>query len=112
MQGIRPVHFLNHAPHVPWNRKPMADKDAANHKHTVLSLHLTTHIADKCPLARLDVPRCQRGGKGALQSGRGSGNHIVQRRCAWFLDGCWVQAVVLGYRSVDTEVTGADSAGR
>ncbi len=90
----------------------MADKDAANHKHTVLSLHLTTHIADKCPLARLDVPRCQRGGKGALQSGRGSGNHIVQRRCAWFLDGCWVQAVVLGYRSVDTEVTGADSAGR
>jgi len=103
VQGIIPVHFLNHAPHVLWNRNVMADKNAANHKHSVLGLHLTAHIAHQCPSAGLDIPRCQRGGKSALQSSGGGGDHVVYRCRARFLNGGWVQAVVLGDCSVDAK---------
>lgn len=44
----------------------MVNENPANHKHTILGFHLATHIARQSSPARFDLPRCQRGGKGAL----------------------------------------------
>jgi hypothetical protein len=41
-------------------------------------------------LARLDVPRCQRGGKRALQSSCGGSDHIINRSGARFFDCCGI----------------------
>jgi len=53
-------------------RQAMRHVDAADYQYTILSLHLTPNFARECPLPCLDLPRCQRGGKGALHSGPGS----------------------------------------
>lgn len=44
----------------------MLNPDAANDQYAVLGLHLAAHIAAECATTALDIPRCQRGGKGAL----------------------------------------------
>jgi len=46
--------------------QPMANKNPANDKYTILGFHLATYFTRQSPATCFDLPRCQRGGKRAL----------------------------------------------
>lgn len=77
------------------------DEDTPNHQNSLFSLHLAADIAAKCPPACFDVPRCQRGGKRALQSSTGSGDYVIDGRRPRFFDCRRVQPVMPGDRAVN-----------
>ena len=81
------VDFLNHVTDLLWYCQSMVDENPTNDEDAVFGFYFAAYVARECPFARLDVPRCQRGGKRALQSGRRGCNYVVERRGARFLDG-------------------------
>ena len=84
------MHLLDRAADILASFQAMVNENATNDEDAVLGLHLAAHIAGKCPLARLDVPRCQRGGKRALQSSCSGSDHIINRSGARFFDCCGI----------------------
>lgn len=90
----------------------MVDEDAPNHQNILLGLDLAAHVTTECPSACFDIPRCQRGGKGALESSGSGGNHVVDRGGAWFFDLVWIQAVVAGDCAMDAEDHGSRFRGK
>ena len=60
------MDLLDHAANVFGRYQPVANENPANDKHAILGFHLATYVALQSPLTRLDLPRCQRGGKCAL----------------------------------------------
>lgn len=65
----------------------MVDENATDDEDAVLGLHLAAHVARERASAGLDVPRCQRGGKRALQSSGRGRHYVVERRGARLFDG-------------------------
>ena len=106
MHCVSEVHFFDRVADVLSGGQAMVDENAANDENAVLRLDLTTHVAGQCSLSCLDIPRCQRGGKGALQSGGRGRDDIIQRGRARLFDGSRIQAVVLGDRSMNAEGDG------
>jgi hypothetical protein len=97
------MHFFDRAADVLRGGQTMVDENTTNDENAVLSLHLATHVAGERSLSGLDIPRCQRGGKGALQSGSRGSDYVIQRGRARFFDRSLIQAVVLGDRSMNAE---------
>jgi hypothetical protein len=63
---ILTVHFFDDTTNIPRNREAVVNEDSPNHQDSLLGLHLAPHVAAEGTAARLDIPRCQRGGKCAL----------------------------------------------
>ena len=63
---IQTVHFFDDTTNVLRNREAVVNEDSPNHQDSLLGLHLAPHVAAEGTAARLDIPRCQRGGKCAL----------------------------------------------
>ncbi len=101
---IRLVDFLDHVADVLWYPQPMVDENSTNDEDAVIGLYFAAYVAGKRPSACLDIPRCQRGGKGALQSGRCGGNNVIDRRGARLLYRGGIQTVVLGDCAVNAKV--------
>ena len=80
------MHLLDRVVDVLGCFQPMVNENAANDENTVLGLHLAADIARERSLAGLDVPRCQRGRKRALQSSCGGSDHIINRGGARFFE--------------------------
>jgi len=98
------MHFLDCVADVLGRGQAMADENATNDEDAIFGLHLAAYVAGERPPACPDVPRCQRGGKRALQSSRRGCDHIVEGSGAGLFDGSGIQTVVLGDGSVDAEV--------
>jgi len=96
--------LLDHTADVIGRCHSMVNEDPANDKHAVLSFHFATHIARQSSATCLNVPRCQRGGKRALQSGRCCRDYVVERSRVRLLDIGGVQTVMFGDRPVNSKV--------
>jgi hypothetical protein len=81
------MHFFYRVAEVFRSRQAVVDENAANDENAVLSFDLASHVAGERSLSGLDIPRCQRGGKGALQSSRRGRHYIIERGRARFFDG-------------------------
>ncbi len=84
----------------------MVNEDPANDQYAILGFHLATYFTGQSPTTGFDLPRCQRGGKSALQSGPGGRDYVVERSRARLLDVGGVQTVMPGDRSVHPKVDG------
>jgi hypothetical protein len=104
VHGIGAVHFLDSIADVFWHGHTMVNEKAADNQNAVFCLNLAPHVADKSSPAGLYIPRCQRGGKCALQSSRSGGHYVVERRGTRLLDRLWIKAVMLGDCPVHAEV--------
>jgi hypothetical protein len=100
------MHFFDRIADVLRGGQAMVNENATNDENAVLSLDLAAHVAGERSLSGLDIPRCQRGGKGALQSSGRGGHYVIQRGRARFFDGSRIQAVVFGDRSMNAEGDG------
>jgi hypothetical protein len=100
------MHFFDRVADLLWRGQAMVDEKTTNDKNAILSLYLATHVAGECSLSCLDIPRCQRGGKGALQSGSRGGHYIIERGRTRFFDRSRIQAVVFGDCSMNAEGDG------
>jgi hypothetical protein len=100
------MYFFDRVADVLRGRQAMVNENATNDENAVLSLDLATHVAGECSLSGPDIPRCQRGGKGALQSSGRGRHYIIKRGRARFFDGSRIQAVVFGDRSMNAERDG------
>jgi hypothetical protein len=106
------MHFFDRAADVLRGGQAMVNEKATNDENAFFSLDLATHVARECSLSGPDIPRCQRGGKGALQSGGCGRHHIIKRGRARFFDGSRIQAVVFGDRSMNAEGDGRRLCGQ
>lgn len=66
MHLVGAVDVLDRAANVVGGDQAMVNADATNDEHAVLRFDLATHVAGERPSTCPDLPRCQRGGKGAL----------------------------------------------
>src|SRR5712692_4201047 len=82
----------------------MVDENPANDEYAILGFHLATHFTCQSPATCFDLPRCQRGGKRALQSGRCGRDYVVERSGARLLYVGRVQTVMLGDCPVNSKV--------
>jgi hypothetical protein len=98
---IAAMHFRNDVMNGFWNHDPVVNEDSPNHQDSFLDLHLASHFAAEGAAPCLDIPRCQRGGKCALQSSCRGGYHVVDRRRSRFFDRCRVKTVMSGDCAVD-----------
>ena len=87
LHGIGLVDVLDYVAHILGRGQSMVNENSTNNQDAVLGFHLAAHVAGECSLPRLDVPRCQRGGKRALQSSGRGRNDVIERSGARFLDG-------------------------
>ena len=78
------MHLLDRVADVLGCMQAVVNQNATNDEDAFLGLYLAAHIARERSSARLDVPRCQHGGKRALQSSCGGSDHIVKRGGARF----------------------------
>lgn len=81
------MHFLDRVADVLGRDQAMVDKNATNDEDAVFRLHLAAYVAGERSPACPDVPRCQRGGKRALQSSCRGCDHVVEGSGPRFLDG-------------------------
>jgi hypothetical protein len=100
------VHVIDHVTKIFWNRESMTDRNPPDHQNPIFGLNLTTHIAAESSSTCLDVPRCQRGGKCALKSGAGCGDHVVDGGCMGLFYRGRVQAVMLSDSTMNSKPNG------
>ena len=112
MHCVCPMHFFDRVEDVLRGGQAMVNEEAPNDENAVLRLDFATHVAGERSLSGLDIPRCQRGGKGALQSSRRGRHDIIKRGRARFFDRSRIQAVVFGDRSMNAEGDGRRLGGQ
>jgi hypothetical protein len=100
------MHFLDRVADILGRGQAMADKNPTNDEDAIFGLHLAAYVAGERSPAGLDIPRCQRGGKRALQSSCRGCNHVVEGGGARLFDGGGIQPVVPGDGSVNSKVDG------
>jgi hypothetical protein len=77
--------------------------NSANYQNPLIGLDFPSDVSTQSAIARIYFARIQRAPEGSNHSTTQGGHNIIERRRMRFGQFCWIQAIMLGNRSMDAK---------